>query len=208
MAAGDVAVIRTGTANLASVIAGLRRAGVTPQVTESPEEVLRAEHVVLPGVGSFGPAMSRLRARRLDVALATRTSEERPILAICLGLQLLCAQSEETPGLAGLGVIRGRVGRFPDGVRIPQIGWNFVAGGRRGGLVRSGHAYFANSYRLAESPPGWSCVFAEYGGRFVAALQRGSIVACQFHPELSGRWGLDLLRRWLKTTQPVGDLRC
>ncbi len=192
-----VVVVRTGTANLASVLAGLTRAGAEPVLTDDLADVQVAARLVLPGVGAFGAAMERLRAHDLVGALAQRVRTGRPTLAICLGLQLLAESSAESPGVAGLGILPARVTRFPDTVRVPQLGWNRVEAEPDCALLTSGYAYFANSYRLAERPAGWRAALAEHGGRFVAALERGPILACQFHPELSGSWGLELLRRWL-----------
>lgn len=192
-----VIVVRTGTANLASMLAGLRRAGADPAVSDDVADVQTASWLVLPGVGAFGPAMRRLVEHNLDAALAERVRAGKPTLAVCLGLQLLAEGSAESPGVAGLGVLPVHVTRFPDTVRVPQLGWNEVQAGPTAILQQTGHAYFANSYRLVDPPAGWTPAFADYGGRFVAALERGALLACQFHPELSGQWGLDLLRRWL-----------
>ena len=116
-----------------------------------------------------------------------------------MGLQLLCNSSEESPGATGLGCVDGAVTHFPAGVRAPQFGWNRVTAGAGCSLLEDGYAYFANSFRLAEPPAGWHAATAEHGGRFVAAMERGAVLACQFHPELSGRYGIDLLRRWIGT---------
>lgn len=193
----DVLVARTGTANLASVLAGLERAGAVARLTDEPEEVAAAPRVVLPGVGAFSAAMERLREKGLDQALAGRIREGRPTLAVCLGLQLLAGESEESPGVAGLGVFPGRVTRFPGTVRVPQLGWNRVETGAGCRLLASGFAFYANSYRLEDAPSGWEAATTDHGGPFVAALERGRVLACQFHPELSGGWGLELLKRWL-----------
>ena len=118
------------------------------------------------------------------------------MLAICLGLQLLAEGSEESPGVAGLGVIAGRAARLPDSVRVPHLGWNSVSA-ETGALVESGFAAYANSYALANAPDGWTVTRTQHGIEFVASLERGSLLATQFHPELSGSWGRDLLARWL-----------
>jgi glutamine amidotransferase len=211
MSADEVLIVRTGTANLASICAGLHRAGATPRLTESPRDVAAAERVVLPGVGAFGAALARLTDKGLDRVLTERIAAGRPTLAVCLGLQLLCDESEETPGVRGLGLVAGRITRFSTAVRVPQLGWNLVAAGDGAPLLRSpGYAYFANSYKLDAAPAGWTAAYADHGGRFVAALERGTVLACQFHPELSGPWGLELLRRWLDATQPrrTGGAAC
>lgn len=190
-------MIRTGSANLASVEASLARAGCRVRVTQEADEVLSASRVVLPGVGAFGPAMSELRRTGLDDAIITRVRAGGPMLAICLGLQLLCAASEESAEVSGLGVIPSRVTRFGDGVRCPQLGWNRVTPSQEPGILHLGYAYFANSYRLAEAPAGWKASWSSHGGPFVAALERNRILACQFHPELSGAWGQQLIARWI-----------
>lgn len=193
----SVAVVRTGVANLASVLAALRRVGADPEVTADPAVIVDAGHVVLPGVGAFGAGMRALEGPLAD-ALRTRIVVRRPTLAICLGLQLLCDASEESPGVAGLRVVPGHVARYPDGVTVPQMGWARVAAPPEARAVQSGWAYFANSYRLAEPPKGWTVATGEHGGPYVAAVERDGVVACQFHPELSGAYGLGLLRRWLE----------
>lgn len=191
-----VVVVRTGTANIASVVAGLARAGATAEVTTDPERVQGARRLVLPGVGAFGAGMQGLGA--LADILRERVNAGRPTLAVCLGLQLLCEQSEESPGVAGLGVVPGRVERFPSTVKVPQLGWNRVHASAGCELLEGGYAYYANSYRLAEAPDGWSAATSIHGGRFVGAIERGAVLACQFHPELSGPWGVALLGRWLE----------
>ena len=193
----EVLVVRTGTANLASVLAGLERAGASPCLTDDPQDAARADRVVLPGVGAFGIAMERLRARGVDAALAERIRAGRATLAVCLGFQLLAEGSEESPGVGGLGVVPGRVARFSDTVRVPQIGWNRVEAGPGCRFLSDGFAFYANSYRLREAPSGWNATTTDHGGPFVAAIERGAVLACQFHPELSGEWGLSLLKRWL-----------
>ena len=200
METDNVVVLRTGVANLASVLVGLRRAGACVTVSDEAREVTTARRLVLPGVGSFEAALSQLRRRGLVEPLVERIRAGRPTLAICLGLQLLGAGSEESPAVAGLGVFNERATRFGSGVRVPQLGWNAVRPDAGETWLEPGYAYFANSYRFVERPTGWQVAWAEHGGRFVAALRRGAVLACQFHPELSGAWGLALLRRWLENT--------
>lgn len=197
-----VHVVATGVANLASVRAALARLGCEAQATRCAQTVRDAAAVVLPGVGAFGVAAENLAAAGLVEALRARVRSDRPLLAICLGMQLLTEGSEESAGVEGLGVVPGRVERFrrEPNLRVPQFGWNRVERARRGGLLgETGHAYFANSYRLGTAPAGWDVAWAEHGGRFVAALERGAILACQFHPELSSQFGHRLMGRWLGT---------
>ena len=196
----DVVVVPPGTANLASVLAALRRVGALPRLAQSGSDVSDASHVVLPGVGSFGAAAVALDQTGLRRALLDRLTEGRATLAICVGMQLLAANSEESPAIPGLGVLSGTVKRFAGPVLVPQLGWNRVDPEPGLDLVQPGWAYFANSYRLVSVPEGWTAATSEHGGVFVSALQRGEVLACQFHPELSGSWGGELIARWLDST--------
>lgn len=199
-----VAVVRTGTANLASVLAGLRRAGAEPYVTDEPGDVLGEDRVILPGVGSFGAAMAELRSRGLDRALAERFRSGRPLAGFCLGMQLFFEASEESPGVRGLGLLPGTIRKYPDTVRTPRLGWGAVLPDLGPGCLEPGWAAFANSYRLVEPPPGLRTAWADYAGPFAAALEGPGLLLCQFHPELSGSWGLALLSRWLEGSGAAG----
>jgi len=216
----EVVIVKTGVANLASVIAAFERLGAATVVTTDPDLVREARAVMLPGVGAFGAGMAALRAGdgALAEALRGRFAADRPTMAICLGLQLLCHSSEETPGVEGLGLLAGHVTRFADAasLKVPQLGWNRVEIESDSHIATSesnshiatnesdshlflepGFAYFANSYKLDVAPPGWRAARANHGGPFIAALERGHLLACQFHPELSGPWGMALMGRWL-----------
>ncbi len=197
----DVVLVATGAANLASVRAALLRLGRSCRIADGPDDVAAAAHVVLPGVGAFGPAAARLHEGGLDHALRDRVAAGRPLLAICLGLQLLFEGSDESPGVPGLGLFPGRAARFDDALCVPQMGWSRVRGSG-GPLIQPGWAYYANSYRVQDAPADAAAATSDYGGPFVAALERGPLLACQFHPELSGAWGSDLLRRWLEAPCP------
>lgn len=193
----EVVVVRTGSANLASVVAALTRLGVAPRISEDPETVLDARAVTLPGVGAFGAAMVHLRERGLDDAIRRRAQSGRPLLAICLGMQLLCSSSEESPGVAGLGIVPAYVGRFGREQRTPQMGWNRVLPGAGSALLLPEWMYFAHSFRAETVPADWTVAVTDHGGPFVSAMERGSLLACQFHPELSGSGGHALIGRWL-----------
>jgi glutamine amidotransferase len=196
VSAREVVVVPTGTANLASVRAALARLGARPRLAEDAAIIEDAAHVVLPGVGSFGAAIAGLREAGLDGAVGARVSAGRATLAMCVGLQVLFEASDESPDARGLAAIPGRVGRFTDAVRVPQFGWNRVVPEPGCRFLEPGYAYFANSYRVLEAP-GCAIATAEHGRRFVAALERGGVLACQFHPELSGTYGHELIARWL-----------
>ena len=193
-----VAVIDSGVANLASISDAISSLGCEVATTGRPEEVDRADYVVLPGVGHFEAGLRELRRRGLDRAVLRATEAGRPLLAICLGLQMLCDGSAESPGTPGLGVVPGSCRALPESVRLPHLGWNGVAAAEGCRVLTSGAAAFANSFALLAAPAGWNVAWSRHGKRFVAALERGRTVACQFHPELSGTFGLDLLQRWLQ----------
>lgn len=197
MADWEVSVVRTGLANLASVLAGFRRVGAKPHITENPGEIEKAPYVVLPGVGAFEAAMKHLNEHELTDPIRERIHAGRPTMSVCLGHQLLCQDSEEDPGVEGLGILPITVRRFPNSVRVPQLGWNKLVVEGEANVLRSGYAYFANSFCLTEAPEEWTCGFAEHGVKFVGAMEKGALLSCQFHPELSGEWGLELLKRWL-----------
>lgn len=232
-AAVPVALAPTGVANLASVLAALRRAGAAPFAASSPGELAAAPFALVPGVGSFGSAIGTLRASGMDEAIRDRITRKAPTMGICAGMQVFFESSEESPGVAGLGAVPGRFGRFPSSVPVPQLGWNrvFPQGGKtaeqssartersqggKTGVVRPGWAYFANSYRILEAPALFIASRAEYGDDFVAALESESrsaggrgpaLLLCQFHPELSGPWGLGIYERWLGTGGEDGGSR-
>jgi imidazole glycerol phosphate synthase glutamine amidotransferase subunit len=192
------AIIDTGCANLPSVVSALRRIGLYPEVAGDGAAVLDAPLAVLPGVGSFGAAAQRLRDQDIEASLVERVAANRATLAICVGLQLLATTSDESPDVPGTGVLPARVGRYPDDVRVPHMGWNRV----EGSWLEDGHAYFANSFRIGQAAApelekaGWEIAWTSHGAPFIAALRRGNVLACQFHPELSGDWGARLLRAW------------
>ena len=192
-----VVILPTGTANLASVLAAFTRLGARARIARDPAEVEDAPRLVLPGVGTFGATMAGLRAAGLDTAIAARARDGAPILAMCVGLQVLFEASDESPGSEGLAVLSGNVGRFPADVRVPQFGWNRIEPEPGCRYLEPGHAYFANSFRVLAAP-GCKVARADHGESFVAAIERGPLVACQFHPELSGAFGHRLIARWLE----------
>lgn len=193
----NISVVNTGTTNIASIVSALRRCGGRVQVVDKCQEVDDAERLVLPGVGTFGAAMEHLHKCGIINSLRSRVKMGIPTLAICLGFQLLYQSSEESPNESGLAVINGRVERFNRNVKVPHLGWNFVRPGDGSAYLQEGYAYFAHSYRVTEKREGWLGTLATYDGEFLAAVEKGRVLACQFHPELSGAWGLALLKRWI-----------
>ena len=196
----SVGIVDTGTANVESILMAFRRIGVEATRVRSALEITDVSGLVLPGVGRFGSGMAALESNGLVEAIRSRILNGQATLAICLGLQLLAEGSDESPGVRGIGVISSTIRRLPPGPVRPHLGWNRVEPDSvRGsnGVIDSGAAYFANGFALADVPPGWRAAWTSDGGRFVAAIERGGIVACQFHPEISGSFGRDLLSRWL-----------
>jgi imidazole glycerol phosphate synthase glutamine amidotransferase subunit len=191
-----VAIIDSGVANLASVKSAFTALGVESIVTGEPDAVREVSHVVLPGVGRFQPGAERLRGSGMDQAIMETHRLGKALLAICLGMQMLGEGSEESPGIPGLGLFPGRFTRLPPSVRVPHLGWNRVVPDRPSPLPQ-GMAAFANSYGLTEAPEGWSAAWTTHGTPFVSALTLGRTLACQFHPELSGDFGMGLIQAWM-----------
>lgn len=196
-----IAIIDYGAGNLQSVEKALRHLGCQCQITADPGELAAAQAAVLPGVGAFGDAMGQLRARGLEEPIRQFVSSGKPFLGICLGLQILFEESEESPGVKGLGLLRGKVLRLPkeSGLKIPHIGWNSLSVGKPGGLFAGvegePYVYFVHSYYLRAEEDVVTAT-AEYGTTIHAAVQNGNLLACQFHPEKSGQVGLSLLENF------------
>jgi len=204
----EVAIVKTGAANVASVASGFERIGGRPALIDDEHSVRSAPLLVLPGVGSFGAAVDRLSALSVFGALRERTESGRPTLAICLGMQLLFEESAESPGVRGLGIIPRRVEPFPEGARRPHMGWNEVVPQQDDEILRPGFAYFANSFRVTQPPTGWLVGRTDHAGPFVSTMRRGAVLACQFHPELSGAYGLELMARWAQAALKAEAAPC
>ena len=195
------AIIDYGAGNLQSVEKALRHIGCGCFVTADPAELRQARAAVLPGVGAFGDAMKSLRARGLEEPIRAFIASGKPFLGICLGLQLLFESSEESPGVAGLGLLKGKILRLPagSGLKIPHIGWNSLTirkpGGLFAGVEGEPYVYFVHSYYLQAEEDVVGAT-AEYGATIHAAVQKDNLLACQFHPEKSGEVGLKLLRNF------------
>lgn len=193
----DLVIVDSGVANLASIAGAFRRLGATIEVTADPVIVRNAQRIVLPGVGAFGAGMSALKQNNLEQPIRGAVSAGTPLLGVCLGMQLLCEGSDEAPGISGLGIIAGTCRLLPSEVRIPHLGWNSVTPEPGARFVTHGVAAFAHSYALQQQPRDAIPAWATHGVRFIAGLERGPVLACQFHPELSGGYGAALLERWL-----------
>ncbi len=191
-----VAIIDSGVANLAAVESALVALDVAYTITGDPKVALEASHVVLPGVGRFSAGLETLRRRGLDEAVREIHERGTPLLAVCLGMQMLADGSDESPDTPGLGIVSGRFKHLPDSVRVPHLGWNQVSADENSSLP-SGTAAFANSYYLPKPPSGWCAAWTTHGATFVSMLAQGRTLACQFHPELSGAFGMGLIQDWL-----------
>jgi glutamine amidotransferase len=192
-----VTIVDTGKANLASVSAALRRAGAEPFIACTAKELVSADFLLLPGVGAFGAAMDSLLKREMVGPIRLLIEGGVPTLAICLGMQLLCSASEEASNHAGLNIFSCEVTSFSNASRTPHLGWNQVEA-PKGSLVTSGYAYFAHSFRIPSAPMGCIVGVTNYDAPFVASIELRNILACQFHPELSGKWGAELIRSWIE----------
>ncbi len=199
-----IAIVDYGVGNLRSVQKALERVGAMAVVTSDPAALDAAQGVVLPGVGAFGDGMDSLRARHLVEPVLRQARSGKPLLGICLGMQLLFDESEEMGLHQGLGLLAGRVVRFPEGdLKVPHIGWNQLrmAGSRAEmalleGIVEGAHAYFVHSYYVAPEEPGDILATTEYGVEFASVVGQGTIYGAQFHPEKSQEVGLRLLENF------------
>ncbi len=180
--------------NLGSLKRCLDRLDIDYKPALSGCELSGGKPVILPGVGSFGSVMERLRNRGFKDRLKEIVAAGTPLLGICIGQQVLFATSEESPEMPGLGLLGGKVVRYRKG-KVPQIGWNFVKP-REGSGYEPGYAYFVNSYYAVVQNRDVVLYESDYYGPFCAAVQTGNITAFQFHPEKSGEFGHNILRRY------------
>ena len=191
-----ITLVDYGVGNLKSVRNALEHLGQKCRASSEPEEILDADRLVFPGVGSFGFMMASLRKKGSDAAIRDYISSGRPFLGICLGLQALFEESEESIGVSGLGIFKGKSVRFTAG-KVPQIGWNKITPVKNG-LFREGYAYFVNSYYVVPEDGSIIAAKTDYSLEFASAIQYRNITAVQFHPEKSGEFGIRILERWLK----------
>lgn len=199
-----IAVIDYGAGNLKSVKNALDQLGAANMRASTSKEILLADAVILPGVGEFGTAMAELERRGIKEAVIEAAGSGRPLLGICLGMQLLFEAGEESPGAKGLGILPGRVPRFPAemGLKIPHMGWNSVMPIKESrlldGLPKGSYMYFVHSFYVKAAERADVSAISEYGLIFDAAVERGNIFGCQFHPEKSGAAGLVILKNFIE----------
>lgn len=180
--------------------------GEETEVTRDAERILAADRVILPGVGSFGDAMGKLHSFQLVDVIKETIRRKTPFLGICLGLQLLFERSEESPGVEGLGILKGEILRIPekDGLKIPHIGWNSLTFPNQGrlfeGIEENSFVYFVHSYYLKAAEPSIVTAETEYGTLIHASVEKDNVFACQFHPEKSSSVGLSILKNFISLT--------
>ena len=201
-----IAIIDYGVGNLFSLSSSLKAVGADTVITGDPDKIKRADKLILPGVGAFGDAIGKLKAEGLDKIIKNEAENGKPLLGICLGMQLLFDKSYEFGEYDGLGLIKGNVvpmaGRIPESLKIPHIGWNALKIKKKipafseikdGDCVYFVHSFFADDCEESVAAT------TEYGIEITAAAANGNIVGCQFHPEKSGEIGLSILRAFCGT---------
>ena len=197
-----IAIIDYDAGNIKSVEKAMQLLGQEVTITRDRETIMNADKVILPGVGAFGDAMSKLRQYGLDEVIRDVTAKGTPFLGICLGLQLLFERSDETPGVEGLGILKGEILRIPDkeGLKIPHMGWNSIKikpGAKLfKGIEEDSYVYFVHSYYLKAKNEEDVAATTEYSTLIHASVEHGNIFACQFHPEKSGEIGLKILKNF------------
>ena len=199
-----IAILDYDAGNIKSVEKALNLLGAKTVVTRDFTQIKQADHVILPGVGSFGDAMSHLRQYELDKAIHEVVADNKPFLGICLGLQLLFESSEESPGVEGLNILKGTINRIPagEGLKIPHIGWNSLELTNNGrlfeGIDEGAYVYFVHSYYLRAADEQIVKASTEYGAHIHASVEQGNVFACQFHPEKSSSVGLSILKNFMQ----------
>ncbi len=198
-----IAIIDYDAGNIKSVEKAIAYLGKEAKITRDYDEIMSASHVILPGVGSFGDAMGKLKAYGMDKAIYDVVDKGTPFLGICLGLQLLYESSQESPGVAGLGILKGNILHIPvkPGYKIPHIGWNSldITPGTKlfQGISGTPYVYFVHSYYLKAEHISEVAATTSYSTLIHAAVERENVFACQFHPEKSSAVGLKILENFV-----------
>src|SRR3989344_963434 len=176
-----ITIIDCGIGNLASVGNAFQSLGADVAITSTPEGIEGAQRIVLPGVGAFGYFMEQLRARGLEEPLRMAINGKKPYLGICLGMQILFEESEESLGCKGLGIFSGKVIEFREG-KVPQVGWKYIKS-KNDKILNDGYAYFTNSYYCKPKETRYVVGGSDYFGQFACAVRKENVFAVQFHPE-------------------------
>ena len=199
-----IAIIDYDAGNIKSVEKAMHLLGQEVVVTRDRESILKADKVILPGVGAFGDAMEKLHTYGLGDVIREVVRRQIPFLGICLGLQLMFESSEETPGVEGLGILKGEILRIPDqpGLKIPHMGWNSLKYPNEGRLFRGipedSYVYFVHSYYLNAEDESIVTATTEYSTLIHASVESGNVFACQFHPEKSSDVGIQILKNFVE----------
>jgi glutamine amidotransferase len=203
-----IAIIDYDAGNIKSVEKAFDYLGAETIVTRDPKEIIKADRVVLPGVGAFGDAMKRLNEYGLVAPIKEVVANETPFLGICLGQQLLFDSSDESEGVSGLGILRGKIVSIPEkdkegnAYKIPQIGWNSLSFPRKGRLYKDipegAYVYFVHSYYLNADDKDIVTATTEYSVTIEASVECGNVFACQFHPEKSAEVGMQILKNFIE----------
>lgn len=197
-----IGIIDYDAGNIRSVEKVLSYLGEKTVVSRNPETLKNADKVILPGVGSFGQAMENLHRYELVPVIQDMIKEGKPFLGICLGLQLLFESSEESTGVEGLGILKGKILKIPPspGLKIPHMGWNSLQLQNNGRLFQNipqdTYVYFVHSYYLQAQEPEIVKAVTEYSTEIHASVEKDNVFACQFHPEKSGKYGLEILKNF------------
>jgi glutamine amidotransferase len=202
----SIAIVDYGMANLRSVQKALTAVGETADIVSTPEQIRTADHVILPGVGAFADAVATLRAQHLDGAIIEHVNAGKPLLGICLGLQMLFDVGYEDGEHRGLGILRGKCVRFDVdtamGLKVPHMGWNQLH--RHGeqpllaGVADDAGVYFVHGYHVVPEDESLIATTTDYGRPFVSSIRRGNLMATQFHPEKSQAVGLKILSNFAR----------
>ncbi len=198
-----IAVIDYDAGNMLSVVKALGHLGQEPVITRDRETICLADKVILPGVGAFGDAMTRLNGYGLTGVIREVIAKGTPFFGICLGLQLLYDESEESPGIAGIGALKGTIKKIPTGEykKIPHMGWNSLDFPNKGrlfkGIDEGAYVYFVHSYYLEAANRDTVTATCDYNVSIDASVESGNVFACQFHPEKSGTVGLQILKNFI-----------
>ena len=199
-----IAIIDYDAGNIKSVEKAMRYLGQDVEITRNRERILAADKVILPGVGAFGDAMEKIRQYGLEEVIRQVVDRGTPFLGICLGLQLLFEESEESPGAKGLGILKGKIRRIPggEGLKIPHMGWNTLELSGDGRLFRGvpeePFVYFVHSYYLEAQEEEIVKAVTWYGTKIHASVEKENVFACQFHPEKSSSTGLLMLKNFVE----------